>query len=558
MARAVATTIGGQPALILKEGASRTTGRGAHLLNIVAAKAVCEVVRSTLGPRGMDKMLVSAMGEITVTNDGATILKQMDVQHPVAKIIAEVAKTTDKEVGDGTTSAVILVGELLRKAEDLLKRNVHPSTIINGYIKAAEQCIKLYHEAALPVKSIDRETLKKVASTAIATKILSEHGEKLAEIGVDAILAIAEKTHGVYNIDLDNIKVDKKPGESLSETNLVSGVIVCNEVAHPDMPKKLEDPKIALLEEDLEVRKTQFDAKINISSPEKMKQFQEAETKMLNEKFQKIVDSGANVIINQKGIDDVLLHFLAKRQILAVKRANHLDMLKLAKATGARIVTKIDDLSPEQLGHAKVVEERKIAGDKWVFVEGCENPRAVTVLIRGGTKNVVEEAERAIHDIFCVVRDVVISPKIVVGGGAVETEVSSELRRWAERYSGKEQLAMLGFAEAIESIPIALAENAGMNPIDVMTELRSKHKKGDRWAGVDVRRGRVEDMRKLDVFEPLAVKEQIVKSASEAASVILRIDDIIAAAKQKESPPRPRYPAGAPPLERENREPAYM
>jgi thermosome len=534
MAVESAPELAGTPILILKEGTTRSRGREAQHANITAARIIAETVKSSLGPKGMDKMLVDSFGDVTITNDGATILDEIDVQHPAAKMMVEVAKTQDDEVGDGTTTAVVLAGELLTKAEELIDKDVHPTVIVDGYRAASEEALKALEEIAIKVEPTDREFLKKVAKVAVASKLLSEYKDYIADLTVDAILQVAEKTPEGYKVDIDDVKVEKKAGESLMDTKLVKGVVLDKEVVHPGMPKRIENAKIALLNCPLEIEKTEMDAKINIETPEQMDAFLKEEERMLQEMVEKIAKAGANVVICQKGIDDMAQHFLAKKGILAVRRAKESDMEKLAKATGGKIITNLDDLTPNDLGFAKLVEERKVADDKMTFVEGCKNPKSVTILVRGGAERIVNEAERAIHDALCVVRDVVRDPRVVAGGGAPEAEVARKLRQYAEKLAGKEQLAVLAFAEALESIPMTLAENAGLDPIDIITELRARHDKGEKWAGVDVFSGKVADMSKLDVYEPLAVKMQVIKSASEAATMILRIDDVIAASKTKE------------------------
>jgi len=534
MAVESAPELAGTPILILKEGTTRSRGREAQHANITAARIIAETVKSSLGPKGMDKMLVDSFGDVTITNDGATILDEIDVQHPAAKMMVEVAKTQDDEVGDGTTTAVVLAGELLTKAEELIDKDVHPTVIVDGYRAASEEALKALEEIAIKVEPTDREFLKKVAKVAVASKLLSEYKDYIADLTVDAILQVAEKTPEGYKVEIDDVKVEKKAGESLMDTKLVKGVVLDKEVVHPGMPKRIENAKIALLNCPLEIEKTEMDAKINIETPEQMDAFLKEEERMLQEMVEKIAKAGANVVICQKGIDDMAQHFLAKKGILAVRRAKESDMEKLAKATGGKIITNLDDLTPNDLGFAKLVEERKVADDKMTFVEGCKNPKSVTILVRGGAERIVNEAERAIHDALCVVRDVVRDPRVVAGGGAPEAEVARKLRQYAEKLAGKEQLAVLAFAEALESIPMTLAENAGLDPIDIITELRARHDKGEKWAGVDAFSGKVADMSKLDVYEPLAVKMQVIKSASEAATMILRIDDVIAASKTKE------------------------
>jgi thermosome len=529
-----APELSGQPILILKEGTSRATGREAMHANITAAKIIGEAVKSSLGPKGMDKMLVDSFGDVTITNDGATILDEIEVQHPAAKMMVEVAKAQDDEVGDGTTTAVVLASELLSKAEELLERDVHPTIIVDGYRNAAEKALKFLEDIAIKVKPNDREYLRKVAMIAVASKLLAEHKEYMADMAVDAILQVAERHDGEYKVDIDDVKIEKKAGESLTDTKLVRGIVLDKEVVHPGMPKRIENAKIALLNCPLEIEKTEMDAKINIESPEQMHAFLEEEERMLKEMVDKIAASGASVVLCQKGIDDMAQHFLAKKGILAVRRVKESDMDKLSKATGGRIVTNIDDLSPKDLGEAGLVEERKVADDKMTFIEGCKNPKAVTILIRGGAERIVNEAERAIHDALSVVRDVVRDPRIVAGGGAPEAETARKLKEYAEQLAGKEQLAVQSFAEALEVVPITLAENAGLDPIEIITEIRARHDKGEVWAGVDVTSGKVADMKALGVYEPLAVKLQVIKSASEAATMILKIDDVIAASKTKE------------------------
>jgi len=546
MAEAIQASIGGQPVLILKEGTQRTRGKEAQRGNIMAAKVIAEAVKTSLGPRGMDKMLVASFGDVTITNDGATILKEMEVQHPAAKMMVEVSKTQDDEVGDGTTSAVVLAGELVSKAEELIDKDIHPTVIVDGYRRASEKALEILNEIAVKVNPTDKEILKKIASISMATKLITESKDLMSDIAVDAMLQVAEKTPEGYKADVEDIKVEKKSGESMAETRLIQGVVLDKEVVHSGMPKRVEEAKIALLNCALEVEKTEFDAKINIQNPEEMKAFLDEEEKMLRDMADKVGKSGANVLICQKGIDDVVQHFLAKKNIMAVRRASEKDMEKLSRASGAKTVTNIDDLKASDLGYAKLVEERKIADDKVTFIEGCKNARAVAILIRGGTQRFTDEAERSLHDALCVVRDVIRDPRIVAGGGAVEVEVAGQLKRWAEKLSGKEQLAALAFADALEGIALALAENAGLDPLDILVELRASHEKGQKWTGVDPFEGKTLDMMKANVIEPAAVKEQILKSASEAASMLLKIDDVVAAGKAKEEakPPKPSEEEG--------------
>jgi len=538
---------GGVPVLILKEGSSRTRGRDAQHSNIMAARTIAETIKSALGPKGMDKMLVDSFGDVTITSDGRTILDEMDIQHPAAKMMVEVAKTQDNEAGDGTTTAVVISGELLNKAEELIAKNVHPIIIIDGYKKASEKALAVLEQMAIPVNLNSQEHLKKTAMTSMASKLVAEHREYLADLAVKAILQVAEKENSKYKADVDDVKVEKKPGKSVRETKLINGIVLDKEIVHSGMPKRVENAKIALLDCPLEIEKTEFDAKINIESPEQMDAFLKQEETMLKEMVGKIIATGANVVLCQKGIDDMVQHFLARKKVLAVRRIKKSDMEKLAKATGGKIITNLDDINPVDLGYAELVEERKIGDDKMTFVEGCKHPHAVTILIRGGTERIVDEAERSLHDALCVVRDIVEEPKVLAGGGAPELEVSRMLKKYAETLPGREQLAVKSFAEALEAVPVTLTENAGLDPIDVLSELRARHEKGEKWAGIEVHSGKVQEMTAAGVFEPLAVKKQIIKSATEAASMILKIDDVIAAGKMKTPPTPPGGPPGGMP-----------
>ena len=522
------------PVIILREGTQRTRGREAQLNNIMVAKVIAEAMRSSLGPRGMDKMLVDSFGDVTITSDGATILKEMDVEHPVAKMLVEVAKAQDAEVGDGTTSVVVLAGELLAKAEELIEKEVHPTIIIEGYKKAALKALEVCDKIAIPISITDKDTLKKIAKTSMAAKIVSEDADYLAEIVVDAVLRVAEQVNGKWTVDLDNIKIEKKEGQSLRDTMIIDGMVLDKEVVHPGMPRIVHDAKIALLDCPLEIEKTEFDAKLHIESPEQMKAFMEQEEQMLKEMVEKIAAIGANVVLCQKGIDDVAQHFLARKGILAVRRIKKSDIEKIARATGARIITRIEEIDEKDLGKAKLVEERRVGEDKMVFIEGCENPKSITILIRGGTKRLVDEAERSIKDALNVIKDVIVENKIVAGGGASEVEVALALRDYSKTLPGKEQLAVEKFAEAVEIIPAQLAENAGLDPIEAVVTLRAKHKDGQKWAGVNVLKGKLDDMYKLNVLEPVLVKKQSIKSAVEAAAMILKIDDVIAASRLEE------------------------
>jgi thermosome len=522
---------GGMPVLILKEGASQTKGRDAQKNNIAAAKLIAQVVKTSLGPRGMDKMLVDGLGDVTITNDGATILKEIDVQHPAAKMMVEISKATDNEVGDGTSSVVVLAGALIEKAEELITKDVHPTIIVDGYRKSALKAIEIFNHLAQKIDGGNKSELIKVARTSMQTKLVSKESTELSEVVVNAALQVSEQNESGYVVDIDDVKVEKKAGGSLRDTKLIKGIVLDKEVVHGGMPKRVEKAKIALINSALEIEKTEFDAKININSPDQMKMFLEEENRMLKSMVDKIISSGANVAICQKGIDDVAQHYLAKSNVLAVRRVKESDMTKLSRATGARIVNNLEDLGSKDLGAADLVEERKVETDKWVFIEGCKHPKAVTILIRGGSQRVVDEAERSVHDALSVTKDVMEKPLIVAGGGSPESYVAGKLRDWSSTLSGREQLAADKFAESLEVIPLALAENAGMDPIDTLTELRSKQTKGSKWSGIDARSGKIVDMSKLDIVEPLSVKEQIIKSATEVASMILRIDDVIASSK---------------------------
>jgi thermosome len=550
----IQTTASGVPVLILKEGAKENKGKEAQKNNINAAKLISEIVKSCLGPRGMDKMLVSTIGDVTITNDGATILKEIDVEHPAAKMMVEVAKSVDNEVGDGTTSSVIFAGTLLEKAEDLINKHVHPSVIVDGYDAASEQALKLLQKTAVKVDVKDKELLMKIAMTSMYSKLVSEDSPVLSKIVVEAAKQVSEKgeqeekeqqrKNGDYRllkVDLDNIKVEKKAGGSIHDTQLIKGIVLDKEVVHAGMPKRVENAKIALINSALEIEKTEMSAEIRINEPQQMQMFLEEENKMLRSMVDKIKTAGTNVIICQKGIDDIVQHYLSKAGILAVRRAKESDMYKLSKATGAKLVNNLDDLMEKDLGSVDLVEERKIETDKWVFIEGCKNPKAVTILVRGGSQRVVDEAERSVHDAMMVTKDVLEKPQIVAGGGSTEGYIANELREWSSSIEGRAQLAVRRFADALDSIPLTLAENAGMDPIDTMAELRSKQSKCPKWnIGVDVRNLVVTDMFKQNVLEPLVVKEQIIKSATEAACMILRVDDVIAASKSgTPSPPDP-------------------
>ena len=530
---------GGVPVIILREGASQTKGRDAQKNNITAAKLISEIVKTSLGPRGMDKMLVDTLGDVTITNDGATILKEIDVQHPAAKMMVEISKATDNEVGDGTTSVVVLAGALIERAEELINKDVHPTIIVDGYRKSAVKAIEVLNGIAQKVEATSKEDLIRIAKTSMLTKLVSREADELAQMVVSAALAVADKMDSGYRFDIDDIKVEKKAGGSLRDTKLIKGIVLDKEVVHGGMPKRLEKAKIALVNSALEIEKTEFDAKINISSPDQMKMFLDEENKMLKSMVDKVIESGASVVVCQKGIDDIAQHYLAKANILAVRRVKESDMTKMSRATGGRIVNNLDDLTAKDLGSADLVEERKVETDKWVFVEGCKNPKAVSILIRGGSQRVVDEADRSMHDALMVVKDVLEKPAIVAGGGSAEAFLANELRSWASSQEGRAQLAVQKFADSLDTIPLTLAENAGMDPIDTMTELRAKQSKGSKSIGIDCRNMTVTDMYKQNVLEPVVVKQQIIESATEVASMLLRIDDVIAANKSK-------MPAGPP------------
>ncbi len=539
------TTQAGQPVLILKEGTGRRRGRDAQRNNIMAARIIAEVLRTTLGPRGMDKMLIDSLGDITITNDGAAILDEIDVEHPAAKMMVEIAKTQDDMVGDGTTTAVILAGELLRKAEELLNQNIHPTVIVGGYRKAVQKAVEALDKVGTTVDPKDRATLKKVAVTSMGSKAVGAARDHLAEIAIDAVKQIAEQRGEKRIADIDHIQIIKKEGKSLFDTQLVRGIIVDKEVVHASMPKRVENAKVALLDCPLEVEKTEFNAEIRIRDPTQMKAFLDKETRMLKEMVEKIKVSGAKVLFCQKGIDDMAQHFLAKEGVITARRVKQSDMEKLARATGGRVITNLDDLKNTDLGKAGLVEERKVGEDKMIFVEKCKDPHSVAVLIRAGLERMVDEAERAMNDALSVVADVIEYNKIVPGGGAIEAEIAKVLRSYATKVGGREQLAIEAFADSIEIVPKTLAENAGLESIDILVGLRAAHEKAKgHLMGVDVFTGKIVDMNKNGVVEPLRVKEQAMKSASEVASMVIRIDDVIAATKPKagKAPGMPEMP----------------
>jgi thermosome len=529
---------GGVPVLVLKEGSNRSRGKEAQHGNFTAVKIVAESIRSALGPKGMDKMLVDSFGDVTITSDGRTILDEMDIQHPAAKMLVEVAKTQDNEAGDGTTSVVIIAGELLNRAEELIDKDVHPITVIDGYRKASEKALETLQKIAIKIEPTSNDYLTKVAKTTMGSKLIADHKEFFADLAVKAMLTVAEKDGEKWKVDVDDVKVEKKTGESLADTQLVNGIVLDKEIVHSAMPKRMEKAKIALLDTSLENEKTEIDAKLNIESPDQIEAFLNQEEAILKDISEKIAKTGANIVICQKGIDDLVQHFLSRKGIIAIRRAKKSDMEKLAKATSGKIITKLDEITSADLGYAELVEERRIGDDKMTFVEGCKNPQSVTILIRGGNERLTAEAERSLHDALCVIRDIIQEPYLVAGGSAPELEMSKTVRKFAETLPGKEQLAAKVFAECLESITVTLAENAGLQPIDIVSQLRSRHDAGEVWAGIEVKEGKVMDMSKADIFEPLTVKKQIIKSASEAAMMILKIDDIIASAKTK-APPGP-------------------
>ncbi len=525
------------PVLILKEGTQRTYGREALRNNILAAKVLAELLKTSLGPRGLDKMLVDAFGDIVVTNDGATIVKEMEVQHPAAKLLVEVAKAQDAEVGDGTTSVVVLSGTLLEKAEKLLDENIHPTIIIEGYTKALEKALEYLNEIAVDVNVEDDTVLRRIVETTLSSKYTGTgpEREKIIDMVVETIKIISEKKDdGTYKVDLDNVKIEKKKGGSLLDSKLIRGVVLDKEVVHPGMPKRVENAKILVLDAPLEIQKPDISTKIRVTDVDQLDKFLEQETKLLREMVEKIAATGANVVITQKGIDDVAQHFLAKKGILAVRRVKRSDIEKVARATGAKIVTSLRDLKPDYLGYAELVEERRVGEDKMVFIEGAKNPRSVTILLRGANDMVLDEAERNIMDALHSLRNILREPKILGGGGAVEVELAQKLRDYARTVGGKEQMAIEAYAEALEVIPTVLAESAGMDALDTLLQLRAMHSQGYKFAGVNVVEGKIEeDMTKINVYEPILVKKQVVKSASEAAVSLLKIDDVIAAAPPK-------------------------
>ncbi|MBI2550608.1 TCP-1/cpn60 chaperonin family protein [Candidatus Woesearchaeota archaeon] len=533
-----------QPIFILPEGSQRTTGRNAQRANIMAAKAVSETVRTTLGPKGMDKMLVDNLGDIVITNDGVTILEEMNVEHPAAKMIVEVAKTQEDEIGDGTTTAVVIAGELLKKAEDLLDQDVHPTVVVRGYRMAAEKALEVLNKIAEPITEKDTAMLEMIAMTAMTGKGAEKAKEQLSKLAVKAVKDVADLKDGKLSVNKDNIKIEKKVGGAVEDSELVEGIILDKEKIHPGMADVVKNARVALIDVAVEVKSTETEAKIQLTDPNQLQGFIDMEEKILRDKVEKIAKSGANVVFCQKGIDDLAQHFMAKKGMYAARRVSKSDMEKLARATGAKIATSLEDLSASDLGTAGAVEAKKVGDEDMTFVKECRNAKAVTLLIRGGTAHVVDEVKRAVEDAIGDVASALSSGKVVAGAGATEIELALQLRRYAGSLSGREQLAVNSFAEAIEIIPKTLAENSGLDPIDVLTELKSQHDKGRKWAGIDVFTGKIMDAWKEGVLEPLKVKTQAISSASEVAGMILRIDDVIASGKS-ESKGMP--PGGMPP-----------
>ncbi len=528
--------LAGQPIFILREGSQRTKGREAQSNNIMAAKAVAAAVRTTLGPKGMDKMLVDSLGDIVITNDGATILKEMDIEHPAAKMIVEVAKTQDDEVGDGTTTAAVLAGEFLKNAEELLEQGVHPTVIVSGYRLAAAKAKEILRSLAKPVSSNDKDLLMKIAATAITGKGAEASKDIFTNLAVNAVLSVVDTEDGKKTVDVDDIKVEKKVGGSVEDSLLIEGMVIDKERVHTNMPKKVKNARILLLNEALEIKKTEVDAEISIKSPDQLQLFLDQEEQMIHDMVNKVLDSGANVVFVQKGIDDIAQHYLAKAGVYAARRVKKSDMDKLARATGAKVLTSLKEINDSDLGKAGLVEEKKIGDEAMTYVTECHNPKAVSIILRGGTEHVVDEAERALHDALRVVGVAIEDETLVAGGGSPEVELALRLREYSSTLKGREQLAVAKFAEALEVIPRTLAENAGLDPINMLVDMRSQHEKGNKTAGLNVFTGKIVDMWKEGVVEPLRVKIQAISSGTEAATMILRIDDVLSS---RSSPPMP-------------------
>ncbi len=534
----------GAPVVLLKEGTNRQSGKDALKSNILAARTLAEMLKSSLGPRGLDKMLIDSFGDVTITNDGATIVKDMEIQHPAAKLLVEAAKAQDSEVGDGTTSAVVIAGLLLEKAENLLDQNIHPTIIIDGYKKSMNKALEVMSQLGVKVDIKDlsskssKETLKKIVYTTMSSKFVAasnEEMEKVMNMVIDAVTTVAEPLpSGGFNVAIDLIKIDKKKGGDVNDSMLVRGLVLDKEVVHPGMPKRVEKAKIAILDASLEVEKPEISAKISITSPDQIRSFLDEEAKYLKNMVDKLASLGANVVICQKGIDDIAQHFLAKKGILAVRRVKRSDIEKLEKALGAKIISSINDATPDDLGYAELVEERRVGNDKMVFIEGAKNPRAVNIVLRGSNDMALDEAERSLNDALHALRNILMEPVILPGGGAIQLELSMKMRDFARSVGGKEQLAIEAFADALEEVPMILSETAGMEPINTLMELRAKHAKGLVNAGIDVMRGKIaDDMIAINVIEPLRVTSQVIKSSTEAATAVLKIDDLIAASPMK-------------------------
>jgi thermosome len=530
-----------QPIFILPEGSQRTLGREAQRNNIMAAKAVAETVRTTLGPKGMDKMIVDSLGDVTVTNDGVTILEEMNIEHPAAKMIVEVAKTQEDEIGDGTTTAVVLAGELLKNAEELLDKDVHPAVISRGYRLAESKAQEILNQ--IGEKSTNDDTLKKIAQTAMTGKGAEYSKDTLASLAVEAVKLVQEQG----NIDKDNIKIEKRTGGSVEDSELIKGIVIDKERLSSTMPRTIKNARIALIDREIEIKKTEIDAKIEIKTPDQMQGFLDQEENMLKKMVEQITATGANVVLCQKGVDDVAIHFLAKKGVYAVRRVSESDMKKIAKATGAKIVNNLKDLTKDDLGAAGIVEERKVGDDEFTYIMDCKNPKAVTLLIRGGTEHVTNEIERAVTDAVGDVSAALKDGLVTAGAGSPEIELAAQLRKYANSLSGREQLAVEAFANAMEIIPKTLIENAGLDPIDTMTDLKAAHSKKQKWAGIDVFTGKVMDAWKKGVIEPLKIKTQAVSSAAEVAVMVLRIDDVIASSGKEKTPEMPPGAGGMPP-----------
>ncbi|MBA5942131.1 MAG: TCP-1/cpn60 chaperonin family protein [Methanophagales archaeon] len=547
----MAGQLGGTPILVLREGSERASGKDAQSANINAAKAVGAAVRTALGPKGMDKMLVGSLGDVVMTNDGVTILKEMEIESPAAKMMVEVAKTVDAEAGDGTTASVVLACELLKNAEELLEQGLHPVVIAGGYRLAADQAMKVLDAIAIDIavgdKDEEEEELKSVVETAITGKFSRASRDALVKIAIKAVKAVVEEdSEGKQVVDVDNISIEKKVGGRIDDTELVQGMVLDKEIVHPGMPRQIENAKIALINSSLEIKKTETSAEVKIKTSEQLKSFLAEEEQMMLQIAKQIKEIGANVVICQKGIDDVVQHYLAREGIIAIRRAKKSDMEKLEKATGGKIVNAVNEITESDLGHAGLVEERKIAGDKMFFIEQCKNPRAVSIVISGGTEQVVDELERSLHDMLRVTGSIIEDGKAVAGGGAVESELALKIRGYSASVSGREQLAVEKFADAMEIIPRTLAENSGLDPIDKLVALKAAHESGEKNAGLNIYTGEIVDMRANNVIEPLRTKRQLVASAVEAAIMILRIDDVITSKKEETAPAPPTCGEGMP------------